>query len=822
MGWAMKRCVRLESMRFRARIFSLLVVAAFFAAAGEHPAEAADPGPAPAPGGVPTATPIPAAGAAMPSLTGALRALHNGNPERAASDLVRIRTAGGIGEPAEGHYLVGRAWLEAGKPQYAVLPLRQAARSYTALQDYALFHLGEAYLQLDRGAAAVESFERLLVDYPDSVLVTKARLRLADALLADEQLDRAIETYTNVMEAGGSGVARQDLLEKIAVAKERLGDTPGAVDLYIKIWRDYPASAAARTANAKLDAFAAKGVAVPSRTSTAVRWWRALAMSEAGKPGEALAEIDKLIAAKAKLPADWRVRRSLVLFKKRDYVAARSELAKAVAAAPAGPNKAEAMYWHARSMARLNDYTSSHATYIKLRKQYPETRWAREALFKQGLMALEEKNLAASAAYFDAYAKQHPNASDADEAVWYTGWSQFRAKKYAAAELTFKRLMDRYPRSQLVQRGMYWTGRGQILSGKKEQGLATLTALAQDDLLTYYGLLAAGALVENGIDLPPPTSTETPILDESVEPGDAAPAGNDAPTASAEPAAPVEPSDVEPAAPANYRFHVERARALVRLGFQQEAALELTAARTRATARVHKLELARLALDAEYFHGAMQIARTSFGDELDSSNPESEVYRLAYPKAYSRFVTSYADQYKYKPAMLWAIMREESTFRPEVVSPVGAIGLLQIMPYTGQEIADGLGVKGFTAERLYDPEINIGFSAWYVRKLLSRYGGNEALAIGSYNAGPEAMDRWLKARGDLALDEFVEEIPYTETRRYVKRVLMSYGIYEALYGDGAPRIKGLRTVERASLVGGDKAATATAPATPEATPAATP
>jgi len=802
-------------MLLRFRIVSVLFAGA---ALGGSVASGADPTPtASLPGGVATATPVLAASAAAPSLTSALRALHSGSPERAATDLVRIRTAGGIGEPAEGHYLVGRAWLEAGKPQYAVLPLRQAARSYTVLQDYALFHLGEAYLQLGRGASAVESFERLLVDYPDSVLTVKTRLRLADSLAADQQWERAIETYTKVMEAGGSGVGRPDLMEKIAAAQESAGDAPSAVDMYMKLWRDYPASAASRTAATRMDALAAAGVLVPSRTSSAVRWWRALAMSEAGKPGEALIEIDKLVAAKAKLPPDWRVRRSLVLFKKRDYTSARAELEKAVTVLPVGPNRAEAMFWLARSQSRLSDYAAAQATYVKLRKQYPETKWAREGLFKQGLMALEDKDLGASAAYFDAYAKQYPTAADADEALWYTGWSQFRAKKYVACEASFKRLMTRYPRSSLVQRGLYWIGRSQIAAGKKDIGLATLASLAQEDTLTYYGLLASGALLENGME-PPPPIVETPIpLEEPVD------SGNEAPEASEPTAAPADPADivdVEPVTPPGYRFHVTRAKALVRLGFHQEASLELTAARQAAATRIHKLELARLALEAEYFHGAMNIARTSFGDELDSNDPSSEIYRLAYPKAYGRFVTSYAEQYKYKPAMLWAIMREESTFRPEVVSPVGAIGLLQIMPYTGQEIADGLGVKGFTAERLYDPEINIGFSAWYVRKLLSKYGGNEALAIGSYNAGPDAMDRWLKVRGDLALDEFVEEIPYTETRRYVKRVLMSYGIYEALYGSGPPRIRALRTVERASLVGGDfKAA---APAVPATTPTATP
>jgi hypothetical protein len=111
------------------------------------------------------------------------------------------------------------------------------------------------------------------------------------------------------------------------------------------------------------------------------------------------------------------------------------------------------------------------------------------------------------------------------------------------------------------------------------------------------------------------------------------------------------------------------------------------------------------------------------------------------------------------------------------------------MPYTGQEIANSLGVKGFTADRLYDPEINIGFSAWYVRKLIERYGGNEALAIASYNAGPDAVDRWLTQRGDLDLDEFVEEDAFyscATTRTFDFVMGASQGTIGLQAGSGVP------------------------------------
>lgn len=741
----------------------------------------------------------PSRAAGPTDLAGALHALHKGSPERAATELLRVRINGGVADPAEGHYLVGRAWLAAKKPELAVLPLRQAARTYTELPDYALFHLGDAYLQLGRAGVAVETYERLLVDFPQSVLTLQARLKLAEALFADSQFDRARELFKQVRDAGGSGVPSHDLDLRIAECFER-ADMPNDAGLaYFRIWRDWPASPSAKIAVERMDAIAKAGVRVPSRTSADARWWHALALSQSGKAKEALVEIDALIASRAKLPGDWRLRRALILFKKRDYASARRELEK-LAGSTSASMRPEVQYWLARSQSRGGDIPAAHKTYNKLRSAAPTSKWAREGLYKQGLLALEEAELSRASQFFELYERTYSAAADADEAAWYAAWSQFRLRRFATAEAAFKNLQERYPRSALVPRSVYWTSRAQLEQGKKDAAIANLSALARDQALTYYGMLATGMLAELGVELLPVAASETPIGVEDEEP-----ASEETPDPSVAALPPGDPADEiglsDAVGMASYRFHVGRAETLVRLGFQSEAALELTAARGAATTRAQKMDLARLALDAEYYHGAQYITRIAFGPELGNTNTSSEIYKLAYPKAFDRFVTNYARQYSYSPSMLWAIMREESTFRPEVVSPVGAIGLLQIMPYTGEEIATGLGMKGFTPDRLFDPEINIGFSAWYVRKLMEKYGGNEALAIASYNAGPEAVDRWLKARGDLALDEFVEEIPYTETRRYVKRVLMSYGIYEALYGSGAPKIRAAKTVEKTSLVG---------------------
>ena len=125
-------------------------------------------------------------------------------------------------------------------------------------------------------------------------------------------------------------------------------------------------------------------------------------------------------------------------------------------------------------------------------------------------------------------------------------------------------------------------------------------------------------------------------------------------------------------------------------------------------------------------------------------------------------------------------MREESGYRPDVVSVSGARGLLQLMPATAQRVAKGIEMADVSVDDLFLPDINIRLGAALLEDLLDRFDGRASAAVASYNAGPAVVTRWL-TRSDVADDEWVEEIPYDQTRGYVKRVLRSMHAYRVLY-----------------------------------------
>jgi soluble lytic murein transglycosylase len=134
------------------------------------------------------------------------------------------------------------------------------------------------------------------------------------------------------------------------------------------------------------------------------------------------------------------------------------------------------------------------------------------------------------------------------------------------------------------------------------------------------------------------------------------------------------------------------------------------------------------------------------------------------------------------PSFAWAIMRRESAFDPRVESPARAVGLMQMLTPTAQKVAGLLGAASLPdAAALRRPEVEVPLAVWYLAELAGRFD-HAALTAAAYNAGPRNLEPWLEKSGALPFDEFVEAIPFRETRQYVKSVVGDYLAYRALYG----------------------------------------
>jgi len=154
---------------------------------------------------------------------------------------------------------------------------------------------------------------------------------------------------------------------------------------------------------------------------------------------------------------------------------------------------------------------------------------------------------------------------------------------------------------------------------------------------------------------------------------------------------------------------------------------------------------------------------------------------LAYPQGLLPVIQTVAD-HGVDPHLVAAIIREESTYNPSAVSPAGALGLMQVTPQTGEMIAHRLGAEAFNRDRLFDPTYNIKLGSRYLGQLAEKFNHNPIYTIAAYNAGPDIVSKWAQQFGGSDPDEFIETIPYTETRLYVKRVLRTYREYKRVSG----------------------------------------
>ncbi|MEM6733664.1 MAG: lytic transglycosylase domain-containing protein, partial [Myxococcota bacterium] len=173
--------------------------------------------------------------------------------------------------------------------------------------------------------------------------------------------------------------------------------------------------------------------------------------------------------------------------------------------------------------------------------------------------------------------------------------------------------------------------------------------------------------------------------------------------------------------------------------------------------------------------------------EIPEVASEPAVLAFGYPRAFVDVVKKEAKRSGVPPELLYAVMREESGFNPSALSPRGARGLMQMIPKTARRMAASAGVGRFSLRQLYKPEVSIRLGAHYLKLLLEEFDGDLAAALASYHAGEKTVARWKRRNKNLSVDEFIEEIPYSSTRGYVKKVLGTYGTYRLLYGtDGRP------------------------------------
>lgn len=605
--------------------------------------------------------------------------------------------------------------------------------------------------------AAARECENVLKHSPKSPLAGQAAMLGAKSYIAAKAPARALE----ILRRSYEDLPQPDGDAAMAGAYDAVNDQANAVLYDQRVWLEYPASTQAVGAEAELNRLRTSlGAAYRQPTPTALLA-RATKLIDARDYARARRELTDLATATSGTERDL----ALVRIGASDQRSRKDAIAMSYLQALKVTNEeadAERLYYILAAARRLNRLDVMEQTLEQLASAHPKSPWRLQALVAGGNEYFYLNQPQNFEPLFWTCHEAFPQSSDAAYCHWRVAFSAYLADRKDATEL-LKGHLRQYPQSDRASAALYFLGRIAERASKEQEARAWYDEAAKSFPNFYHAVLARGRRDDAAIKKAAPSAQVTEFL-RTVK----------FPTRGL-------PGNFEPAP--TYRERIDRARLLDKAALDQFAELELRfAAKSGNQPEAFGLELARETADRAPNKAIRYLKRYAPGYlSTPIESAPREFWTLAFPLPWRKQLEQYSQDNGLDPFMVAALIRQESEFDPNVISHAKAYGLTQVLPSTGRELSRRLNVRGFSARSLLDPEINLKLGTHYLKTLLAQFDGQWEPTLASYNAGKSRVTAWQSRMTYREPAEFVEMIPFTETRNYVQSVLRNADVYRRVY-----------------------------------------
>jgi peptidoglycan lytic transglycosylase len=642
-------------------------------------------------------------------------------------------------------------------PAAAIQFLRAAQREFPALDDYIRLWTGEALLNLGSSKQAAEMFESILQAVPDSYLMTKAAYRAGEAWYQASSCLEATAWFAKAVELNDKEPGTPQALLRRSACQLRDNSIREGRDTLMQLWVRFPYSAEAKEAETLL---ASNLGGEPWAVQPSERFARAQVYLGQSLHTEAIEELRKFLVADPQSPrrSEAKLKLGIAQVRLKQYDQAQETFRALVK--DGGTESRDASVWLARVYLRqgqgekLLDLARTIATSSLTAEQKGQI-----TLFA-GMWLEDQYRFDDAITRYRHVARVGEPVAQRAEARWRVGWVYYRTARYREVSEELRQLGDQHD-SDFEPQALYWMGRAAELS-QQPHARDVYLQLCQRYVYTYYCQLA-----RERIDIPLSELHVSEQIPATIPVNQGTHANGEATR--------TVPSRTEIEQQSAYRRAIE----LKTLGLESDAARELAGLTDRYNRDPDVLiALATMLNEVGAYHHALRLARARFRDKLERTGGivDSSLWKVAYPTGLLPMIKGQGAT-SVDPYLVAAIIREESQYDRQAVSRVGAIGLMQVMPATANSVAQRLGLPAVGRDDLFDQDTNIQIGVRYVEQLLDQFSGNIALTIAAYNAGPIIVKSWIALHPGRSQDEFIELIPYQETRQYVKRVLRSYREY---------------------------------------------
>ena len=641
----------------------------------------------------------------------------------------------------------------------AIKNLKAAEPRLAKIDDYVDYYLAAAQVQEKDDPAVPRELELVMNRSVASPLLGKATVLRSRALTDLKNPSEAIrmlrEQYTGLPQPDGDMA--------LAAAYEASSIPVQAATYYQQVYFTYPDTEAAAKASAALILLKqTMGAAYPEPTA-AQRLERANRWLAAHEYRDARQEFTSLVSALTGVERDLAsVGIGVTDYDRGDVPAAYRYLESLNL--DHSDADAQRLYYLGECQRHINAPDEMLATVKKLSQQYPQSTWRLKALVSAGNCYLLQNRPDVYEPLYKAAYESFPDDLAAPACHWKVAFSDYLRRRSTAAE-RLREQLERYPSDARTSASLYFLGR----LSESEDNFSGAKAYYEKIVNLYPNYYYATRARERLADTKIVGSEPSPKVVEYL-------AGIEFPTHRV-------PAEREPSAVTKLR--IERGRLLAAAGLQDLAERELRfGARHDGQPELLAMELARTA-DSPF--QSLRYMKSFAPDYLAMpfDRMPRRFWELLFPMPYHTDLVRNARLQNLDPYIVAALIRQESEFNPKAISRKNACGLTQIMPATGRQLARTSGVRRFRTSMLFQPSTNLKLGSHYLRNILDEWGGKWEETLASYNAGKTHVDDWVKWSSFQEPAEFVEAIPFTETREYVQAVLRNAEIYRRLYGTSA-------------------------------------
>ncbi len=726
------------------------------------------------------------------------------------------------------HLSSGKVYFKLKRTAEGIAAVKESLRLGTRIADISHFYLGKLYLQNNNNNLALASFLETLRNKPNVFIQNEAYFHLGKTYFELKSYKNS-RYYFRKLERRIRGKDRHpEVLWHLIQAENKLRRKWVACRWARKLYSKYPAHPLVYDWGIDLQANKIEGERTGCVASPKVQKSRIRRLQYSGESDRAMAEI-KTLQSRVRKGTVYLVDSILANFLINDGNPHEALKILLKHYKKESRNKDYLMLL-AKASSRSGEFQAAVGAYHKVHNLAPRSRSGRQALFKAAFLSYQFQDYDGAGRKFQEFTKKYRRSGLSRDSQWHLAWIKYLKKDFVGAEKAFADLLRQKKRwrrrwyKYSTEKIEYWRAMSLYRMERLTEARDIFARLAQDNLLGYYSVAASERLkvanqkikALNIRDLAADKNSgsgnsdfgdlnkETVIAAENSTPASEEEESEESLLADQENGDEEETlaeinevealgeneAEEEVIVATNFRDprltrRFERARELAELGLNEWAYWELYEIERRTSNADY-----RKMLMAEYkklgaFHRSAYIGGIYFSDTRKRYGYKGVRYlwEFTYPRAYENLVLNYSKSFSVPDTFVWSIMRAETHYKKTAISPVGAMGLMQIMPYTGRQLAKLLGVNGFAVKSLLEPEVNVRFGTRYLNRLLKLYQ-KIPLAAASYNAGPHRVHSWLSQFGELEMDEFIEHIPFLQTRNYVKKVVRFEYIYSLLYKSG--------------------------------------